>query len=652
MSKVPEQPPPEPEQPPPEHEQPPPEPELPEASSGLPGTSSGAPPRSRLRLRAALTCLALQFQATRVGAAAMFGTAAVTGLLPALAAWFGKLLFDEIGHGGDADTGRATALALAVAGVGAVTAVLTQLAGYLDEVVRQRLVVTVEDRLFARVNEFRGLRHFESPAFHDRLRLAQEASQDAPHNITMFSQSAVRAVATVTGFTGVLFAVWPPMVGLLFLVGGAAFVARLHQARRQAEVSEIVSGKYRRRLFYRGLLTDPRAAKEIRLFGLGGFLHTRLVTALGDATSAELRVARRGVLVQSGFALLNTAVTGLGTVVVAIGAAHGRFTVGDVTLFIAAAAGIQATFGGIVTQAGMAVEGIRLFGHYTDLMETPDDLGSGSDLGSGGEPVPALRHTIELRDVWFRYDPSGPWVLRGVNLTLTAGTAVGLVGRNGAGKSTLVKLLCRFYDPVRGTILWDGADIRTLDVARLRRRIGVTFQDYMAYDLTAQENIGVGDLDRLHDRDAVRTVARAAGIDEKLSSLPDGYGTLLSRVQVDDYDASPGVTLSGGQWQRVALARSLLRTDADLLILDEPSSALDAQAEHEINAALRRHREGRTSLLISHRLSALRDADVIVVMTDGAVAEAGTHDELMGAEGQYASLFTLQAAGYQDTRVG
>lgn len=300
------------------------------------------------------------------------------------------------------------------------------------------------------------------------------------------------------------------------------------------------------------------------------------------------------MLVQSGFALLNTAVTGLGTVVVAIGAAHGRFTVGDVTLFIAAAAGIQATFGGIVTQAGMAVEGIRLFGHYTDLMETPDDLGSGSDLGSGGEPVPALRHTIELRDVWFRYDPSGPWVLRGVNLTLTAGTAVGLVGRNGAGKSTLVKLLCRFYDPVRGTILWDGADIRTLDVARLRRRIGVTFQDYMAYDLTAQENIGVGDLDRLHDRDAVRTVARAAGIDEKLSSLPDGYGTLLSRVQVDDYDASPGVTLSGGQWQRVALARSLLRTDADLLILDEPSSALDAQAEHEINAALRRRpRAGR-----------------------------------------------------------
>ncbi|GAA2063979.1 ABC transporter ATP-binding protein [Streptomyces albiaxialis] len=618
----------------------------------VPETAPGTVPRSRLRLRAALICVALQFQATRAGASAMFGTAVAAGLLPAFGAWLGKLLFDEIGRGGDADTARATYLALSVAAVGALTALLQQLAGYLDEVVRQRLVVAVEDRLFARVNEFRGLRFFESPAFHDRLRLAQEAAQDAPHNITMFSQLSVQAVATVSGFTGVLLAVWPPMVGLLFLSGGAALVAQLFQARRQAEVSEIVSGKYRRRLFYRGLLTDPRAAKEIRLFGLGGFLHSRLVTALGDATDAELRVARRGTLVQSGFALLNAAVTGLGTVIVATGAAQGRFSVGDVTLFIAAAAGIQSTFGGFVMQAGMAVEGIRLFGHYLDVMELPDDLRTAAEESDGSAPVRPLARGIELRDVWFRYDDSGPWVLRGVDLTVPAGAAVGLVGRNGAGKSTLVKLLCRFYDPVRGSILWDGVDLRALDVEELRRRIGVTFQDHMAYDLTAQENIGVGDLPRLEDREGVRAAAREAEIDEKLAGLPSGYDTLLSRVQVDDYDAAPGVTLSGGQWQRVALARSLMRRDSELLILDEPSSALDAQAEHDINRTLRAHREGRTSLLVSHRLSALRDADVIVVLEDGAVVETGTHDALMSEQGRYAHLFAVQAAGYQDARVG
>lgn len=603
-------------------------------------------PRSRLRLRAVTTCVALLFQASRAGTPAMLVTAVLSGLLPALSAWLGKLLFDEIGRGGDADVGRATALALSLAGAGAVTAVLLQLSGYLDEVVRQRLVVTIEDRLFARVSGFRGLRLFETPAFHDRLRLAQEASQDAPHNITLFSQTAVQAVSTVSGFTGVLLAVWPPMVGLLFLVGAAALTARLFQARRQAEVSEIVSGKYRRRMFYRGLLTDPRAAKEIRLFGLGGFMHTRLVGALGEATDAELRVARRGILVQSGFSLLNAAVTGLGTLIVAVGAAHGKFTVGDVTLFIAAAAGIQSALGGIVMQAGMAVEGIRLFGHYTDLMETPDDLGPGSS------PVDAaLKDAIELRDVWFRYDSTGPWVLRGVNLIIPAGSAVGLVGRNGAGKSTLVKLLCRFYDPVRGQILWDGTDIRTMDIEDLRRRIGATFQDHMAYDLTAQENIGVGDLPRLTDREGVRAAAREAEIDGTLDGLQQGYDTLLSRVQVDEYGAPPGVTLSGGQWQRVALARSLMRREADLLILDEPSSALDAQAEYDISRTLRRHRAGRASLLISHRLSALRDADVIVVLADGRVAETGTHDELMGQRGQYAHLFTVQAVGYQDARV-
>ncbi|MER7788547.1 ABC transporter ATP-binding protein [Streptomyces sp. NPDC097640] len=608
-------------------------------------------PRSRLRLRALTTCVALLFQASRVGTPAMLVTAVLSGLLPAFSAWLGKLLFDEIGRGGDADVGRATALALSLAGAGAVTAVLLQLSGYLDEVVRQRLVVTIEDRLFARVSGFRGLRLFETPAFHDRLRLAQEASQDAPHNITLFSQTAMQAVSTVSGFTGVLLVVWPPMVGLLFLVGAAALTARLFQARRQAEVSEIVSGKYRRRMFYRGLLTDPRAAKEIRLFGLGGFMHTRLVGALGEATDAELRVARRGILVQSGFALLNAAVTGLGTVIVAVGAAHGKFTVGDVTLFIAAAAGIQSALGGIVMQAGMAVEGIRLFGHYIDLMQTPDDLGPGSAPVPVDAAASALKDAIELRDVWFRYDTTGPWVLRGVNLTIPAGGAVGLVGRNGAGKSTLVKLLCRFYDPVRGQILWDGTDIRTMDIEDLRRRIGATFQDHMAYDLTAQENIGVGDLPRLTDREGVRAAAREAEIDGTLDGLRQGYDTLLSRVQVDEYGAPPGVTLSGGQWQRVALARSLMRREADLLILDEPSSALDAQAEYDISRTLRRHRAGRASLLISHRLSALRDADVIVVLANGRVAETGTHDELMGQHGQYAHLFTVQAVGYQDARV-
>ncbi|HEX8865003.1 MAG TPA: ATP-binding cassette domain-containing protein, partial [Lentzea sp.] len=213
-----------------------------------------------------------------------------------------------------------------------------------------------------------------------------------------------------------------------------------------------------------------------------------------------------------------------------------------------------------------------------------------------------------------------------------------------------VKLLCRFYDPQRGTITWGGTDLRSLDLAALRSRIGVVFQEFMAYDLTAAENIGIGQASSLDDRARIVAAAEVAQIADVLDALPDGYNTVLSRTHADE--ERTGVTLSGGQWQRVALARCLMRTDASLMILDEPTSGLDAEGEHRVHDTLRRHAEGRTRLLISHRLSALRGADVIVTLVAGRVSEHGSHDELMDANGEYARLFRLQANGYQDARVG
>ncbi|MFJ1831192.1 ATP-binding cassette domain-containing protein, partial [Streptomyces sp. NPDC088178] len=218
------------------------------------------------------------------------------------------------------------------------------------------------------------------------------------------------------------------------------------------------------------------------------------------------------------------------------------------------------------------------------------------------------------------------------------------------GKTTLVKLLCRLYDPVRGAIRWDGVDLREVDPAELRRRIGVVFQDYMNYDLTAAESIALGDLSALGDGERLTRAAREAGIHDVLSRLPYGYETLLSRtfmMEGDKDDPETGVVLSGGQFQRLALARALLREGSELLILDEPSAGLDAEAEAEIHASLQHTRTGRTSLLISHRLGALRGADRIVVLEDGRVAEEGSHAELLELDGTYAQLFTLQASGYR-----
>ncbi|WP_377272706.1 ABC transporter ATP-binding protein [Peterkaempfera sp. SMS 1(5)a] len=282
--------------------------------------------------------------------------------------------------------------------------------------------------------------------------------------------------------------------------------------------------------------------------------------------------------------------------------------------------------------------------------------GAGPDLPLATEPAAAepLRRGVEFRDVWFRYSPEHPWALRGVSFTVPFGATVGLVGRNGAGKSTVVKLLCRFYDPTRGAILWDGVDLRDLDPAELRRRIGAVFQDYMEYDLTAAENIALGDVDHrgapTTDAGRIEAAARRAGAHEAVAALPQGYGTMLTRMFFgpdEGGDAEAGVVLSGGQWQRLALARAVLRDGHDLLILDEPSSGLDAEAEHEIHSSLRAHRAGRTSLLISHRLGSIREADLLVVLEEGQVAERGSHDDLLLLGGIYQRLFDLQAQGYQ-----
>jgi len=265
------------------------------------------------------------------------------------------------------------------------------------------------------------------------------------------------------------------------------------------------------------------------------------------------------------------------------------------------------------------------------------------DVGTGA--VGELVEGIDFSDVWFRYADDLPWVLRGVSCRLPAGQAIGLVGLNGAGKTTMVKLLCRLYEPQRGTIRWDGIDIRTLDPAALRRRISAVFQDFMAYDFTASDNIAIGSLDALADAERIQRAAVRAGIDAKLQSLPHGYRTMLSRIFPADEEGRTA-ELSGGEWQRVALARAFLRTDADLMILDEPTAGLDAEVEHELHETLRGFRSGRLSLLISHRLSTLSSADLILVLSAGEIIERGTPAELMTAGGSFARLYSLQAKGY------
>jgi ATP-binding cassette, subfamily B, bacterial len=557
--------------------------------------------------------------------------------------WLTKLVVDGLTH--QAPLASLLALATGLAGAGTAAAVLPHLEQYLRADIDRRTGLSAEDELYRQVERFTGLANFEDPSFLDRLRMAMQAASTAGQ-VAGGGIGLLRGAMTAVGLIGSLAVISPVMTAVLVLGGIPMLMTEVHLSRRRAAMMWLISPTERRRVFYQGLQENPQAAQEIRLFAMGGFLRRRMLDERRTADAAKRREDRREVVVQGGLALAATVVAGAGLLWVVAAARRGEVSIGDMTMFVAAVAGVQGALGLVVHSFAQSHQQLTLFTHYVAVLRTEPDL----PVDPRPRPVPPLRHGIELRDVWFRYDDEHPWVLRGVSLFIPQGLAVALVGLNGAGKSTLVKLLCRFYDPTRGAILWDGQDLRTLDLAELRGRIGAVFQDYMTYDLSATENVAVGDLSALDDRGRVHAAARRAGIHDVLEKLPQGYETPLTRSFFggsDEQEAHAGVRLSGGQWQRVALARAFLRDRRDLMILDEPSAGLDAEAEHEVHSRLREHRAGQTSLLISHRLGTIRDADRIVVLADGVIVEQGIHANLLSAGGAYARLFALQAAGYR-----
>ncbi len=596
-------------------------------------------------LRTLQAALAVQWRSAPAASLVATLLTLVSGLGAAAGGWLMKALHDELAKGPEASPLRTVLLAVAGASVAAAAAAVLHATGYASQVVRWKVTLAVEQALFKRVSGWVGLRELETPSVHAQLRLAEQAAQEAPQQLSELGLALLRATAAIGSSAVVVWWVSPAMVIALLLAGAVGLISQWVRTRRAVEVLEGLAQSARWRDYHRALLLDPRAAKELRLYGLGEVLLSRLMAALGTSATRETALARAQAVTQGGLALLSAAVTAAGAVLVAQGALRGRFQLGDVSLFLAAAAGVQAASASLVMQSEGASRSLLLFRNYLNVVQAP------ALQARALPPAPPLRRGVELRDVWFRYDPDGPWVLQGVNLHLRAGETIGLVGANGAGKSTLVKLLCRFWEVDRGQVLWDGVDVRELDPAGLRARLGATVQDFMTYDATAADNIGFGDPRHLTDLARLRAAAGRVGLDAKLSGLPRGYQTLLSRVHTRDEPAdapSSGVLLSGGEWQRLALARTLLRSDADLLILDEPSSGLDPDAEARLGQTLRQHAQGKTRLLISHRLNALRDADRIAVLAGGRIAEEGHHDALMRAGGLYARLFSLQARGYRD----
>ncbi|WP_328993184.1 ABC transporter ATP-binding protein/permease [Kribbella sp. NBC_01245] len=615
-------------------------------------SSDTAPDRSgsaRSMVAGCADSIALAWRAAPGGLFVFVAASIATALAPVAAAWLMKVVLDRL-TAGRTPAGELALLAAGIALAGLAIVVLAEAQRYLAAEIGRRVTVLTRDQLYAATGRMTGLAELEDPAFRDRLRMGEQHSQTGPVTILDAVTGSFQSVLTMTGFIVALVTLSPLMAGIVLVSALPGLYAELKLSRHRAAMMMSLSPTERREFFYGLLMTGLEAAQEIRLLGLGRLLRGRMLTELRKANAERQKLDQRDLIVQGLLGALGASVAGAGLIWAVVAAGNGRLTLGDISVFVAAVAGVQSALQTLVGRLGMAHNALLLFAHFRQV------ISAGPGLPEVGDPiaVPDLRHGIEFRDVWFRYSDDHPWVLSGVDLFIPFGQSLALVGHNGAGKSTMVKLLCRFYDPTAGAILWDGVDLRDLDVTELRRHLGAVFQDFMCYELSAAENIAFGEVDGAEQLDAVsrsrlEAAAARAGIDDTLTALPRGYDTMLSRMffdQDDKDDPETGVLLSGGQWQRVALARAFLRDKRDLLILDEPTSGLDAEAEHEIHASLTEHRKGRTSVLISHRLGAVREADRIAVLVAGRVAELGSHNSLMSAGGTYARLFALQADGY------
>ncbi len=535
--------------------------------------------------------------------------------------------------------GVALALAAGYALTLVVPAALSPLRRSLAAWIEDRAVAEVDRRLMDAGGRLADLVRMERPAFQDEVRTVQENIWQAPR-LLMWIDNALGNSLTLVGLLALLGGLHP----LLPLALLAAAASQLFSDRKYAWLAyEAMATRSRpaREMDYCARITmEPEPAKEVRVFGLGGFFLRRFEDRFDAALSEVTRVRLRALRATMGYGGLQALAAAGGFWYVASRAGGGALTLGDIALYLSAVAQALAVSGRLRIAYGQAYESLLHARRIFDLVDSAGPRIWVPAPATARRAPAALRVGIELRKVRFSYPESERPVLDGVSLTLRAGEVTALVGGNGAGKSTLVKLLTRMYDPDEGEILLDGQPLREYDLAGLRHRIAVMYQDFARFALTLGENIAVGADEPGRADGGVERAAALAGANEVARKLRQGYDTQLTRR------FEGGVELSGGEWQKVALARGFVR-DAALMILDEPTSALDADAEYGLFERFRELVQGRTALIISHRFSTVRMADRIVVIEGGRVLEQGTHGELVEQGGRYAELFEMQARRYR-----
>lgn len=490
------------------------------------------------------------------------------------------------------------------------------------------------------------LSFFENPEFYDKMR--QAANQSLYQPVSMISQTfdLFRTTVTLISMIALLvtLAWWLALIALIVPI--PAFFSGTRYGWRGFQLMRRQSPERRLMAYFVMLMTTDIYNKEIKLFNLGRFFTGRfwgLATKLYQQDK-KLLVRRYSLnFVWTGLTMVaNSAIY----LYVAFQTVLRHITLGQLILYTQAAVQVGQNFQGLLNDISSTYENTLYINTLFEFLEYQPKIVSPQQPKPMESPREGDGLDIEFRDVSFTYpgkDSTTEAALNHISFTIHAGEAVALVGRNGAGKTTLVKLLTRLYDPDEGEILIGGRNIKDYDLEELRDQVGVIFQDYVTYFMTAHDNIGIGRVEKIDERGLVEIAASKSGANEVIKRLPKGYDTMLGRWFKDLKESTQ---LSGGEWQKIALARAFMR-DARILVLDEPTSSLDAQAEYEIFRRFRTLTKGKTAVFISHRFSTVRLADRILVIENGSLIECGSHQELMGLDGRYASLFNLQAEAYR-----
>jgi ATP-binding cassette subfamily B protein len=565
----------------------------------------------------------------------------IAGLLPAAIAWVGARIVDAV----------VAAIAAHAAGSGDLSQVLgyVVLEGALVAALAaaQRGLSTCQSLLRAqlgqRVNEMilekaltLELSHFEDSEFYDKLTRARREASTRPLSLVMRSFGLVQNAIALVSFAVLLWQFSPWAVAVLFLAGLPAFVAEAKFSGDAFRLFRWRSPETRMQMYLETVLAREDHAKEVKLFELGPLLLDRYRQIFRKVFREDRALTIRRDTWGFFLGLISTAAFYAAYAWIALSAVRGRITLGEMTMYVLLfRQGQSAVSASLAAIGGMYEDNLYLSTLY-EYLDTPVDTPMGAATQG-----PAPRDGVRFEHVSFTYPGATEPAVQDVSFHLEPGESLALVGENGSGKTTIIKLLTRLYLPSSGRITLEGLDLAEWNPAALRRRVGEFFQDFARYQLKVGENIGVGDVSRFEDDALWREAAELSTAMPFIEDLPEGFETQLGKW------FKGGRELSGGQWQKVALARAFMRRGADILVLDEPTAAMDARAEAEVFERFQQLARDRMLILISHRFSTVRMADQILVIQGGRILERGSHEELMQIDGHYANLFALQARGYR-----